>query len=351
MARAKRAISAYRRIYEALQRRAASGEAPLVSETALMDEFSVSRDTARKALNLLTRDGFARRIQGRGTVLTAPEEKPRHEIQVPVNELFFRGAQREPLRQKFFELMDGVLGGVDSEACRVHIPLLRPSLPVEKQFDDLTRGGAGVLFFSHSGSEDLIAHLRRERYPHVVHGPLGYPGNCVASDAQAGSLRALETLIARGRRRILFVSPDRKSDWHAPMFRSWERALEHHGLDRGEGLVLDVDSHLRPDRPALIAALRARDFDGVFSTQAELSLHVLGALEGFGWVPGGGRGFISYEDLPEFEERKPAISAVRVPLSRMGERMRAELLAMLRFGYRDEVRVAMDEELVLRGSE
>lgn len=347
----KRSVSAYRRIYETLRARASSGKQSTASETELMEEFSVSRDTARKALNLLTRDGFARRIQGRGTVLAAaPTEAPRFDIQVPVNERFFRGIQREPLRHKFFELMDGVLGG-EGETCRVHIPLLRPADSLAKQFADLSQSGGGVLFLSPSGLEDLIALMRRERYPHMVHTPSDYEGNSVSSDTEAGIRRAVETLADKGRRRILFVSPSHQGPWHAPMRGTWAKTLARRKLDAGDELIFDIDSQMQEDPEELASALRSRRFDAVFSTEAEISLRLLKALSLIGRIPGKTVSFISYEDLPEFETMKPAISAVRVPLARIGARLRDELLSMMRFGYRDNMRVSLEEELVLRGSE
>ncbi|MBL8995301.1 MAG: substrate-binding domain-containing protein [Spirochaetia bacterium] len=346
----KSSLTAYRRIYESLKKRAKPGEERTVSETGLMEEFEVSRDTARKALNLLSRDGYARRIQGRGTVLAIPAQSAAFHIQIPVNELFFRSSPREPLRQKFFELMEGIRGVGGGADIRASIPLLRAGDPAGKQAAELMRPGSGIVFVSHAGMEDLIAVLRRERFPHVVHAPDGLELNRVSSDSLDGTRRAIETLVERGRKRILLVAPSRVSAWHEPMIRAWKNVLDPKGLPSDDSLFLELGEAGPEAGEQLEQELSRRQYDAIFCAGAERSLWVLSLLRKRGRIPGRDLSFISHEDHPEFVRQEPSVSAVRVPLQLIGERLGEALVPMIRFGYRDDIRITLDEELVLRGS-
>ena len=69
----------YYQLSQHLTQQIASGELSpnqqLKTEDELMQEFAISRGTVRKAIDLLERQGFVRREQGRGTFVTDPEGK------------------------------------------------------------------------------------------------------------------------------------------------------------------------------------------------------------------------------------------------------------------------------------
>jgi len=73
------AWGAYKGITEALRARLASGEfqpgSALPSESALVAEYGVARNTVRRALDLLTEDGLITTQPGRGRLVNAPSER------------------------------------------------------------------------------------------------------------------------------------------------------------------------------------------------------------------------------------------------------------------------------------
>jgi DNA-binding GntR family transcriptional regulator len=65
------AVPVYRQLAAVLRDRIASGElapgAPMPSESSLMGEHGISRDTVRKAMDVLREEGLAVTVQGKGS--------------------------------------------------------------------------------------------------------------------------------------------------------------------------------------------------------------------------------------------------------------------------------------------
>jgi GntR family transcriptional regulator len=65
------AVPIYRQLAGLLRERIASGAlapgAPMPSESSLMGEYGISRDTVRKAMDVLREEGLAVTVQGKGS--------------------------------------------------------------------------------------------------------------------------------------------------------------------------------------------------------------------------------------------------------------------------------------------
>jgi GntR family transcriptional regulator len=68
------AVPVYRQLAGLLRKRIATGVlapgAPLPSESSLMGEYGISRDTVRKAMDVLREEGLAVTVQGKGSYVT-----------------------------------------------------------------------------------------------------------------------------------------------------------------------------------------------------------------------------------------------------------------------------------------
>lgn len=120
-------MSKYQTVYEDLKEKIITGVFPanqeLLSENELMRHYHFSKDTIRKALSLLERDGYIRKQQGRNSmVLEPPVTKPQslsalktvdelnlphsHEVKTKLSSLYI--VQGEPLLMEAFHVDEQV---------------------------------------------------------------------------------------------------------------------------------------------------------------------------------------------------------------------------------------------------
>lgn len=343
----------YRQVYESIRQREAEFLKEKLTERLLMGEFKVSQDTARKVLNLLEAEGRVRRLPGRGTFLTGRAGgAPRCFANVLVNELFFMGERPLELRRKFFVIMSGILQAARREQCEVRIHIFQNGEDPKRTAGNLLKlgPGNGILLLSPSGMGEVLAQLHRERFPYVVHVPVESPWNSVSDDSAPAIEGAVGHLLASGRRRILYLASAVHTEDGQFLLSAFTRAHENQKQRVDPSQVLVWEHPYRLPAPHLEQALSLGGFDGIFASSAELAVALLPLLKK-AQVPVGGKvALLSYEDSDDFLHQDPPVAAIRVPLQAIGATMLEEMLAMLRFGFRSDIRVTLPDELELRES-
>ncbi|MGT2964980.1 GntR family transcriptional regulator [Streptococcus acidominimus] len=120
-------MSKYQTVYEDIKEKIITGVFPanqeLLSENELMHHYHFSKDTIRKALSLLERDGYIRKQQGRNSVVLEPQlTKPQslsalktvgelnhphtHDVKTELTSLYI--VQGEALLMEAFQVDDSV---------------------------------------------------------------------------------------------------------------------------------------------------------------------------------------------------------------------------------------------------
>ncbi|MGT2950362.1 GntR family transcriptional regulator [Streptococcus cuniculi] len=120
-------MSKYKKVYEDIKEKIIAGLFPankeLPSENDLMHHYHFSKDTIRKALSLLERDGYIRKQQGRNSIVLEPQlTKPQplseiktvgelnhphtHDVKTKLTSLYI--VQGEPLLMEAFQVDDSV---------------------------------------------------------------------------------------------------------------------------------------------------------------------------------------------------------------------------------------------------
>ncbi|MDR6788056.1 DNA-binding LacI/PurR family transcriptional regulator [Sphingomonas sp. BE138] len=167
----------------------------------------------------------------------------------------------------------------------------------------------GVLLVGQSDQYDTIERVAQRYAPLVVWG-VNRPGQhhlTIGSDNRLGGRIAAEHLLARGRRRLLFVG-----DPAPPEFAD-RLAGFRDGADGVEVLACEMDPS------SVSAAVRARiaagaAFDAIFAASDVAAISALGALTEAGRDVPGDVAVIGYDDVTLAAHTAPALTTIRQDL-------------------------------------
>jgi len=190
----------------------------------------------------------------------------------------------------------------------------------------LSRRNDAVIAYPVAGSEELYRRYRKAGVPLVLledfpEGSTEF--DAVVWDAYAAARRAVEHLIATGRRRIAFIGFDWPMHHHNQRYQAYLDAMNEAGLKVREDWIwnppLDTNGSTSIDR-ALDRFFTGKKGcpDAIFAVNDGLALPTLAALEERGMRLPEDIALIGMSDLPM--DRFPGIglSSVREPLYEMG---------------------------------
>lgn len=200
----------YESLRETLRQRAKREFAPgakFPTQRALMAEYGVSLATVDRALRELVADGILMRSQGRGTFV-----REETELRKPAgNQIALLLARNVTCNAHAFyaEILFEINDRISAAGCSFAYFYTDESGTPRELVRHLTDGGCfrGAILINRI-PEELAVELKRVGLPFVVvDNRIESPGVCcVTGENEAGAAAMVEYLIARGHRRIGFVS-------------------------------------------------------------------------------------------------------------------------------------------------
>ena len=201
----------------------------------------------------------------------------------------------------------------------------------------LRRRNDAVIAYPVAGAEPIYRQLQNAGIPLVLFED--FPVACrdfhsVVWDAYSAARKAVEHLIAIGRRRIAFISFEWPMHHHRRRFRAYQDAL------REAGLPLDRRWNYQPplDSYGIVELDRALDRffepgtehpDAIFAVNDGLALPVLAYLEKKGIRLPDDVALVGLSDLPMNRFPGIGLSSVREPLCEMGKAAARKALALI----------------------
>ncbi|WP_157930563.1 LacI family DNA-binding transcriptional regulator [Glycomyces xiaoerkulensis] len=164
---------------------------------------------------------------------------------------------------------------------------------------------------------DRDSAMLRSSYPIVVMGERAYsdPIDHVSMGNEDGALMATRHLIERGCRRIALIggrhgAPD-DIDVSTQRTRGYLRALDEHGIDRSNGLVLETPLHCEGGRSSAHAVVEhPGGVDGIFCATDEVAIGTLRALYERGIRVPNDIKVIGFDAIPVGSYTAPSLSTV-----------------------------------------
>jgi LacI family transcriptional regulator len=209
----------------------------------------------------------------------------------------------------------------------------------------------GVVIVSALAEEPLISRLVRDRMLFVsigryVHEP---DVNYVDVDNARGARRAVEHLLAGGRRRIATIAGPSNMMAGLDRLAGYREALREAGLAVDEALVqegrFDEDSGFEA-----LEQLLPLQPDAVFVANDLMAVGALRALRQAGRRVPDDVALVSFDDAPVATFTDPPLTTVRQPMHQLGVTAVNLLLRLLQDGVQGPLHEILPTELVVRAS-
>jgi len=338
------------RVAEALRQRIWQGIYPSHSHLPpvkeLAHEFSASCTTVSTAISTLAAEGLVATSQGRGAV-ALPPSPPRTDTLIGLC------TQLPDIRAAATERHRLIIGSICDTLLRLRMPYEPVFIRSDRRFaDDLKQKYTGLLFLQDLTHNDQILELDAAGVPLVIAAlETDLPVNCTTVDRAATTIKAVETLIALGHRKIALTSVDTTRYFYPQAKQAFLSALALHGIEPRPEYIAeaprsgDVLAHYfrarallnLKDPPTAIVAGRDYQAQAVCAAAAEAGLAI-----------GRDLSVIGYDDMT-WPEGRDFLTTFREPWTDLGARA-AELLLKRMASPRVHEKVALDAVFVLRRS-
>ncbi len=333
----------------------------LPSELDLVSQYQVSRDSVRRALDLLVKAGMVKRVQGKGNFVYQWQEIQDQggmiAFLVPDTRIFL-----------FMNMLNGVVNASTSRGFSTIFSYLGQDEAEEAQnFEQLkARGVSGFIIFPKNDMEydSAIWQLFQEGFPFILVDRFfpDLPCPFVGIDNVQAAYNAVSYILRRGYPSIGFAtSADMKTSTIRDRYHGYRRALEDFGIEfRPEWLIqspnhfsspiyseeqedIEIDRYRKliqtPDRPSAIFAIN--DITAYLVSKAA-SLEGLCIPEDLALVGFDNDAFARRASVP--------LTTVAQPFEEIGARAAHLLVDRLRGSPPGFERVLLNTQLIIRQS-
>ncbi len=282
--------------------------------------------------NLLARNLRLRRTEAIGVVLPLGHQTDQH------------------LTDPFFLTLIGHLA--DELAQRGYDMLLKKVVPPDDQWlRRLAESGRvdGIVVIGQSDQERALAMVARSYRPMVVWGAQlpGQPYVTVGTDNLAGGVLATRHLIARGRRRLIFLG-DNLAPEIAQREAGFRLACDEAGLGASAhslrvGLVAE-----HAYRQLLDIIDRETGVDGIVAASDVIAIAAIRALEARNCSVPRDVAVVGYDDVPLAQHVVPTLTTIRQDVALGARAMIAKLIGLI--AGEPQLSTVMEPELIVRQS-
>lgn len=348
------------KLVEDLKRQIMSGEIrpgdKISSENVLAKEYDISRQTVRKAIDILRNEGFLYAEHGRGTFCSDMIKQEGNSGNIAVVMTYLSDY-----------IFPHIIRGIDEELEKEEYSILLKSThnyrKVEaKCLEELVKKNIDGLIIEPSKSQiafknhDIFSMLERYRVPFVFvqgvyHGMEDKP--YVLLDDEKGGYLITKHLIELGHKRIVgvFKADDRQGQ---NRHSGYVRALKEAGIWYDPSLIIWFHTEDMQSLPQemIQEVVRREKVDAVVSYNDRIAIQVINALEGIGIRIPEDVSVTGFDDSEFAKNFKVPLTTIKHPQRKIGEAA-AELLVKLMKGYtveEDKLHIIMEPELVVRDS-
>jgi len=290
----KKTIPVYLRIEKNLRDKIEKGNIKpgdkLPTEEELVLQFKVSRMTLRKALSILSAEGYIYQIPGRGTFVTSPEDK---EVEL----IKKRHRQIKKMNKGVgilvpcitFSIFAGIVRGAEDTLRENHYHVILGNYDrnpeKEKEYIEtfVERGVSGFIISpNYFSSQNYYNEILKKRDIPFVFTDItinGVETDLVATDNFKGGYIGTKYLISLGCKNIAFISGYLSLYSSEGRLSGYQKALMEENTPYRKGLVKDGDTSEKFGYEAVKKLLTKNKIDGIFSANEPITIGILKAIK------------------------------------------------------------------------
>lgn len=344
--------SLYEQMRSDLERRIRSGEVRymerLPSLQQLCKKYGVSMITARRALDELARAGLVIKQPGRGKGTVVARRFSQAEIRVMLVAGF--NIYKSPI-ETVHEVFD-ILAGIKTTAAKNECSVQFVSLD---SFDSLPfpKGNVGYIILAMTWAEYQHGAVLAAKHnvPTILVNPPQCASSCVRVDMEQGAFIGVNYLAQLGHRRIAYVGPT-GSQWFAPRFAGYLRALEENDIRLDTNLVIEtggIDAEEDYKALDLFMSLPSPP-TAIFAASDYRALHLLSRCRQLGIRVPEHLSICGYDNIRESAAVEPALTTVHHPREELGQLAVEQLLTLISDNQSRGADIVVEPRLVVRES-
>lgn len=332
----------------------------LPTEADYCSRYGLSRSTVIQAINHLVHDGLLYRERGSGTyvrrVLPSRQASVRAQsksIRIGLVSPSLLMSHENPY---FTGILAGIPRGIEKENATTILAMQSERESVDYfrlvQRDDID---GFIVFAPREHDRPALRVLARNQIPFVVVGAaFDEPWNSVICDQGQAAEVVVDHLVELGHRRIAIMT----SAWESPdshmRWVGYQKAMQRHGIPSHPhqlSVLSDTESweiqSIQAVREWLRQTIRPT---AIIAGGFELALGAVRAVREADMGLPTDVSIVTFDDFLPVRYFDPPLSAVRQPLTDMGEAAVRDLLAVMRGEVVPPVRRTLAAELLIRGS-
>jgi len=350
-----RAEPIYKTIFDELVGKIKNEDMRKLSVNTIADEYKVNRNTAVKVLNLLETKGWVEKIRWKGTFPVKKNKPCGYSFNVLYSFDYFYSQYLQASPHAHAMILKGMFGSEFVNQSTMKFIFIKNEDSFETKREKLTCHGPKnglIILDPQPGFEDLVTIARQERIPYMTATSPDLEVNMVSHKNYEGTFKAVDYLIkVSNRKKILFLSSDKNNIWHKSRFKAYIDAHQANGLEIDPNLIVDLKLDNDNDIQRLVALLKAKNkIDGIFAASFVHGEKIYDMMKILGVRIPQEVALIVFHDTPLLGKASPTVTVVRPPLEKIGAIMIEKLVEMMDFGFRDDIRILLDDELIIRES-
>lgn len=252
-----------------------------------------------------------------------------------------------------------IIRGIEDELDLVHYDLMlytthRREAKEASYVTSLTQGIAdGLLIVLPRNPANFMQRLRQRNFPYVLidHQGTNEKDHAVGATNWQGAYDATEYLIRQGHRRIGFITGSMDLGCARDRLAGYQAALNQHHLPIDPELIYEGDFH-QPEGYAGGNALLSlpQPPTAIFASNDVMAMGVMDSARSRGLRIPDDISIVGFDDIPQAQHIRPALTTVRQPLEKMGRVATQMLLDLLNDPQMDVSRIELPTELIIRDS-